>query len=608
MSTDALGFSLLLPAPRRIENAGGVAHVGSTSVLLGSPPDGRVLRAAKRWTEASPPCTHAVPITIELDRTNLAKPDHHRIEITPRAIRIQGTTPAACFWAIHTLQQLSRFHDAAIPCGAIEDWSDLPLRGVLHDVTRGKVPTLDTLKSIVDRLAGLKVNQVQLYVEHAFVFDFDRAICDDDHGLTPCDIRELHTYARERFIELVPAVATFGHMGRILSMPAYKHLAEIAPTRTWEELTWPDRNRGFTLDCMNPEGWNLVKRIWQDVLAAFGSPTVNLCGDEPWDLGKGRNAGKLIGDRQGVAYLDHIRRTHEFCASRGRRTQFWSDVVTHYPQFFDRVPSGATVLHWGYDDRADYAGTRRFVDAGLRTVVCPGTSGWKRVLNAMNLAERNITTFAKAAKECGAHGLLNTDWGDHGHMNALACSWHALALGAACAWRTDHPSGADFDRRFATAVLGLVDEPVVRRLRDASRIADAAETWRLLWQPLQQIAGDASLPSIAHAQETVESSIAAAAEIDRHPATDWLDPRDRAELWLACELTELAAMKMIHARQPDARADRRGGAERLAKLAPTLERCWTQRNKPSDLPDVLHAIASASADWRGDCHPIGSKT
>ena len=37
-------------------------------------------------------------------------------------------------------------------------------------------------------------------------------------GLTPDEVRDLDGYCRDRFIDLVPALATFGHMGRILSM------------------------------------------------------------------------------------------------------------------------------------------------------------------------------------------------------------------------------------------------------------------------------------------------------------------------------------------------------------------------------------------------------
>ena len=38
------------------------------------------------------------------------------------------------------------------------------------DVSRDKVPTMATLRAIVERLASWKVNQLQLYSEHTFAY------------------------------------------------------------------------------------------------------------------------------------------------------------------------------------------------------------------------------------------------------------------------------------------------------------------------------------------------------------------------------------------------------------------------------------------------------
>ena len=46
----------------------------------------------------------------------------------------------------------------------------LAYRGLMLDVSRGKVPTLATLLALVDGLAAHKYNQLQLYIEHTFDF------------------------------------------------------------------------------------------------------------------------------------------------------------------------------------------------------------------------------------------------------------------------------------------------------------------------------------------------------------------------------------------------------------------------------------------------------
>lgn len=542
-------------------------------------------------------------VVIAIDRSQVEHRDGYRLIISPNGIQLLGGSPAGCFYGLQTLTQLTDFAKCEVPCCVIDDYPDFTTRGLLHDVTRGKVPTLDTLKTIVDRLAAWKINQLQLYIEHAFTFAFDPDICGPDDGLTPDEIRELDAYCRERFIDLVPAVATLGHMGRILSMPKYRHLAEIEPTKTWADMSWPERARGFTLDIMNPESHALVERIWSEILGAFSSPIVNICGDEPWDLGNGRNRERFAATGTGPPYIDHILRTHALCAARGRRTQVWSDVVANHPELFDRLPKDLTVLHWGYDDSADYEGTRKFTNAGLDTIVCPGTSGWKRIINAMNLAERNISAFAAAGRKHGATGLLNTDWGDHGHFNSLACSWHGIALGAALSWNAEQPIGNDFDRRFAKTVLGLADAEPISALRKASAIADHCETWRVLWQPLQQVRDDPTLPKLEDAQKAAEFALIAPRRFESCGSRDF-DPRDIAELTLACRFTALFTEKVRGLHTPSPFQGEGGGEshtdvrDTIPELADAFARCWLARNKPSALQAILGALKDAVRDVR----------
>jgi len=597
-------LSMLLPLPKKTREDTGVCRVFREDRLGVHVDDPRVEQAARRWQrrcpERSTMCETSTTVRIAVDRSLVERVDGYRLSVRPAGIELLGGSAAACCHGLQTLTQLTDFSAGEVPCCVIDDWPDFAARGLLHDVTRGKVPTLDTLKAVADRLAAWKLNQLQLYIEHAFVFRFDSDICGPDDGLTADEIRELDAYCKDRFIDLVPAVATLGHMGRILSIPKYRHLAEIEPTNSWAEMTWPERARGFTLDIINPESHALVERIWSEILDAFSSPVVNICGDEPWDLGKGKNREHFATSAPGGPYIDHILRTHALCAARGRRTQVWSDVVRNHPDLFDRLPKDLTVLHWGYDDRVDCEGTRAFTDAGLDTMVCPGTSGWKRIINAMGLAERNIAAFAAAGRRHDATGLLNTDWGDHGHFNPLACSWHGIALGAALAWNADHPIGPEFDKCFARTVLGLGDPTIISDLRQASAIADRYETWRLLWQPLQQVGDDPTLPAIDEAEGAAESAGRVQRRLESLVPPAVPDPRDVTELTLACEFTELFARKVRLARSAGfsprnlpASAD---WPARLSRASDAFARCWLARNKPSGLRDLLNALAVVADD------------
>lgn len=634
---DAHDTASILPEPRRTERMSGRCRLREPLQVSVEPSDSRLTAAVERLrgklrehqhrdSQARPRPRRpdhesaALRLAVRVDQSRVSHADGYVLRIEPTLIEVTGGSAAGCYYGLQTLSQLARPAGATLSCCVIEDFPKLALRGALHDLTRGKAPTLATLKHLVDRLASWKINQLQLYIEHAFVFSFDRDICDADHGITPDEGRELDAYARDRFVTLVPAVATLGHMGRILSLQRYRDLAEVPAEVCWEEMTWPQRARGLTLNCTKPDSRELVRRIWSDVLDAFSSPVVNICGDEPWDLGKGGQSNRPTPEQMTERYIEHLRLTYEICAARGRRCQIWSDVIRHHPQQLPQLPRDMTVLHWGYDDQSDYDGTRAFVERGFETVVCPGTSGWKRILNGMGLAERNILAFARAAERYGAAGLLTTDWGDHGHFNALACSWHAFALGAACAWSTGHVAGSEvgrqcvsFDDCFATEVMsGQPGEPsgdsaCVRLLREAARIADRHETWRLLWTSPPMLANEPAPPSHAELEQCLHASRALSAHLDRiDSGAEACATRqiNLEELAVAARFQELFAQKMLilgaDARDSGISAD--DWTDRLLHSIDAYERNWRRRNKPSGIDDIKTALQRAARELRDFAH------
>ena len=62
------------------------------------------------------------------------------------------------YYGVQTLRQLVRLHGHRIPALTIRDWPSLGARGLLLDISRRKVPTVATLKHLVDELSHYKVN------------------------------------------------------------------------------------------------------------------------------------------------------------------------------------------------------------------------------------------------------------------------------------------------------------------------------------------------------------------------------------------------------------------------------------------------------------------
>ena len=528
------------------------------------------------------------------------------LQVSPREVEIIGRSPAGAMYGVLTLCQVALDHGGEWPCMEIDDWPDFVVRGLSYDVSRGKVPTLEALKELVDRLAAYKLNHLQLYIEHTFAFAFDPDIGAGCSPLTADEIRELDDYCASRRVDLVPSLASFGHMGRVLSLPRNRHLAEIAAERSWLEMSWTERMHGLTLDMANPESRQLLERMYDELLPLFRTPLMNVCCDETYDLGRGKNRERAERVGVGELYMEHLAFLDGLCRRHGKRMMVWGDIVKKHPELTDRLPAGAIMLNWGYAPDSDYESTALFTGAGMTTFVCPGTSAWNRVLNDINAADLNIRRYAAAGREHGAVGMLNTDWGDEGHVNLLAGGWHPLMLGAAMAWNCDGPDEEAFDRAFGRQVLGDESGAVVAALRRLVAASDMTRSWPAFCEPLAECVPEDVLAS-AKLADWRELAAEAEEVLVRHAATAGGERADVSELVLCCRLSALVAERFDLSRRLAGGSSSSGRvaeelllhfAEGCDRIVPDYEKAWLARNKPSCLHEVTAVFKRLAGEAR----------
>src|SRR5438445_13258388 len=86
---------------------------------------------------------------IELAIDASLPPQGYRLSARADGVTIVGADRAGQFYGRQTLAQLIEAHGGEVPCVEIEDHPDLLVRGVMLDVSRDKVPTMATLKSLI---------------------------------------------------------------------------------------------------------------------------------------------------------------------------------------------------------------------------------------------------------------------------------------------------------------------------------------------------------------------------------------------------------------------------------------------------------------------------
>jgi hexosaminidase len=450
---------VLLPVPRRMReaNAGcpvdairGIVIQGDAAGMLGA---ARRLQAAVREEAAVAWMLRAADTGerrgkglawLALDPTGGIAPQGYRLRIDANGLTLTAGDAAGLFYGVMTLVQVLRQARGRLPGLAIDDHPDFASRGVMLDVSRDKVPTLETLFALIDQLAALKINHVELYTEHTFAYRRHREVWAQSGAYTGEDMLLLDAYCRERFMELVPNQNSFGHLGRWLNLPAYRDLAE-APDGF--DFPWGRSQGPFSLNPSDPRSLQLLAGWYDELLPHFSSLKLNVGGDETWDLGQGKSKALCEARGKGRVYLDFLLKIYDLVKTRGRIPHFWGDIILHHPELVKDLPKDMVVLEWGYEANHPFAEhAAKFADSGLPFYVCPGTSSWGSIAGRTDNALANLRSAAESGSRHGAIGFLNTDWGDGGHWQYLPVSYLAFAAGAAQAWTCAASRGLDLPR------------------------------------------------------------------------------------------------------------------------------------------------------------------
>lgn len=414
-------------------------------------------------------------------------PGAYTLTIDTDGIAITGYDFEGVRNGVQTLRQLIRQNGAVLPVLQIEDAPAYQIRGYYLDATRGRVPTLAWLKQWADKLCFYKYNQLQLYIEHTFAFDGMSETWRGSSPLTPADILEFDQYCANLGIELVPSVSTFGHQYVAMRTQELRELGEF-PEDADRPFSFIERMRHHTLNVADDRAFAFSTQLVDSYLQLFHTKRFNICADETFDLGKGQS--KQEAQRVGVAtlYATYVGKLCEHLSQQGHEPMFWGDIAIEMPEILEILPNNVTLLNWQYDPEATDEKIQLVAKAGAKQIVCPAVWGWNALLPRIDDAWNNIARIARYGLDCGAEGMLVTDWGDFGHINDPRMAVPGVIFGAQYAWNPAGDSAGDTAENDLLARISRVEYDdcsarFVALLRNAS--AQAVFTWRELVEYLE---------------------------------------------------------------------------------------------------------------------------
>ena len=440
----------LHPRPQNVEEIDDVLKLQETSTIFVASESTPTIQAAIRLQEAlallgstaairTEATTDETTFELRTDPDAFDRAQAYSLRLGRHGARILGSDTAGTVYGVETLVQWldgARRQDsggqAEIAGLEIEDWPDFEVRGILLDISRDRVPTMDSLFELIDFLADLKINQLQLYMEHTFAYRGHEVVWQSADPLTDEEIRSIDRYCRDRCIELVPNQNSFGHFHKWLIHGAYRPLAECPEG---VEHPFSEEPEPFSLCPIDPKVLDLLRDLYSQLLPNFASSQFNVGLDETFDLGLGRSAEACREKGKGRVYVDYLKAVHRLVEERNHRMQFWADILLQSPEVIAELPPTVIPLEWGYEANHPFREHGEALSStGLEFYFCPGTSSWNSLSGRTTNALKNLSQAAIVGKSSGATGYLVTDWGDFGHMQPPTISYTGYLVGAGCAW------------------------------------------------------------------------------------------------------------------------------------------------------------------------------
>lgn len=336
----------------------GLLHAQSPENLI-PVPDEVIMKKGTYTFETEP------SVRTKIESRKFESPEGYVLEVTPKGVTIRAGGEAGAFYALQSLDQMTRDGKVnELECCIIKDSPRFPYRGLHVDMSR-HFRSVEFLKKQMDAMALFKMNKMHLHLTDAAgwriqidayprLTEFaawrpeetwkewwsnERHYAEEGSAeayggyYTKDDIAELVRYAEERHIELIPEIEMPSHSEEVLA--AYPELGCSGQ---------PYKDSDFCVG--KEEVFTFLENVLEEVMEMFPSEYIHIGGDEAskkhWKTCphcQKRMMDEGIDDVDGLqSYM--IERMEKFVNSKGKRIIGWDEILQ------GGLAPNATVMSW----------------------------------------------------------------------------------------------------------------------------------------------------------------------------------------------------------------------------------------------------------------------
>lgn len=220
-------------------------------------------------------------VKLILDPTLKGK-EHYKVRITAKEIAISGSTPAAVYYGIMTLDQLClgdicRSLQKQIAPVEVDDAPRFGFRALMLDPARHFIPVND-VKFFIDQMVRYKYNVLQIHLTddqgwRIQIKKHPKLASKDSY--TQEELAELVRYAAQRHVEIIPELDIPGHT--VAALAVYP---ELGCTHTDSLPKIVGKTTELMLCAQQEKVYSVYKDVLAEVASVFPSPFIHLGGDE----------------------------------------------------------------------------------------------------------------------------------------------------------------------------------------------------------------------------------------------------------------------------------------------------------------------------------------
>lgn len=215
------------------------------------------------------------------------------------------------------------------------------------DCSRNAVATVDTLKELLDKMALMGYNRLQLYTEDTYEIKEYPNFGHMRGRYSGEELKDIDAYAASKGIELMPCIQVLAHLNQIFRWSEFESINDCNDILLVDE----------------PETYKLIENMFRSLAENFVSRNVNIGCDEAHMVGLGKFLNRYGYQDRFEIVNRHLRKVLDIATRYGFRCSMWSDMYfrlafdgDYYknsdkpipPEVLERIPKNISLIYWDY--------------------------------------------------------------------------------------------------------------------------------------------------------------------------------------------------------------------------------------------------------------------